>query len=75
MRKMRNKYILDGNYEGKEALGRTRHRWEIIVKDKETRCEDVTSLHLVHDMVSCRVLVNVVINLGFHKDSGNNLGS
>jgi hypothetical protein len=51
MRDMRNAYIiLAGKFEGKRALGRTRHRWKGNIKMYvgETRLEGVGRIHLAH---------------------------
>jgi hypothetical protein len=50
---------------GKRAIGRQRHKWEDNIKIylKEIGFEDVDWIHLAHDKVQSRALVNTVMNL------------
>jgi hypothetical protein len=34
---------------------------------KENGCEGVDWIHLAHDRVQCRAIVNAVMNFGFHR--------
>jgi len=38
---------------------------------KDIGCKDVEWIELAQDGVQCRVLLNTVLNLGFHKRGGN----
>jgi hypothetical protein len=54
--------------EGKRPLGRLKHRWEvnITVDLRETKWEVVDWIHLAHDKVQWRAIVNMIINLRIH---------
>jgi hypothetical protein len=57
MAEMRNAYeVLVRKPEGK------RYRWKDNIKLdlEEAECEDVDWIHLAHDRVQCKVLVNIV---------------
>jgi len=58
--------------EGKKTLGRPRLRWEDNIKMdlKEVGSDGMDWLDLAQDRDSWRTLVNVVMNLLFHKVRG-----
>jgi hypothetical protein len=69
-REMRNVYkILVGKPEGKRPLRRPRHRWEDNIKMdlREIRFEGVDWIHLAQNRDHQQALVNMVMNLWFHK--------
>jgi hypothetical protein len=51
--------------EGRRPLGRTRRRWEDIIKVdfQEVGCEIMDWIDLAHDRFRCRVLVLAVMNI------------
>jgi hypothetical protein len=73
MGEKRNVYrLLVGKPEGKRPLGRLRHRWMNNIKMDllETGLNVVDWFGLAHDRYRWRALVNLVMNLGFHKMLG-----
>jgi hypothetical protein len=64
--------VLVGRPEGKRPLGRLRRRWEDNIKMdlQEVGCGGVDWLGAAQDRNWWRALVNVVMNLGFHKMRG-----
>jgi hypothetical protein len=73
MGEMGNAYkILVGKPEGKRPHGRPRHKWEDNIKMylKEIGLESVDWINLVQNIYQWQALVNMVLNLGFHKRWG-----
>jgi len=73
MQGMRNAHkILVGKQEGKRSLRGPRHTWEdnTGMDGKEVRWEIVDWIHTAQDRNQWQALVNMVINLGFHKKQG-----
>jgi hypothetical protein len=63
---LRNTYkALIGKPEGKEPLGRPRHRWEdnITMRFGEIKWEGADWIHLTQDKGQRRAVVNTVMNL------------
>jgi hypothetical protein len=57
--------VLAGRPEGKEPLGRPRHRWEnnIKIDIREIGIDGANWIRLAQDRVQWRALVNTVMNL------------
>jgi hypothetical protein len=56
--------VLMGKPEGRRPLGRSRHRWEYIIKMdlRKIRWSGTDWINLVQDRVQWRGLVNAVMN-------------
>jgi hypothetical protein len=68
---------LVGKPEGKEPLGRRRHRWEgkVGMELREIGWETVDWMHLIQGRDQWRAVVNTILNLGIPKQAGNFLTS
>jgi len=64
--------VLVGKPWGKRPLGRPRSSWEDNIKMdlQEEGCDGMNWIELAQDRDSCRAIVNMVMNLGFHKVRG-----
>ena len=64
--------FLVGKPEARRPLGRPRHRWEDNIKMdlQEVGCGYMDWIEVAQDRDRWRALVNVVMNLGFHKMQG-----
>ena len=66
MEQSRNTYrVLVGRSEGKDLLGRPRHRWEDNIKMdlREVGCDPRVWIDLAEDMDQLRAYVRAVMNL------------
>jgi CRISPR/Cas system-associated protein Cas7 (RAMP superfamily) len=66
-----------GKPEGKEPIGRPRHRWEVNIKMdlQEVGCVGMDWIDLAQDRDRWRALINAVMNLRVPLNAGNFLTS